>query len=151
MDLRQQYLRQAPQLHTLLLRCRFHMTGEPDKLHPGQMRILIILAEEGCCNQRKLMRELCCSAASVATSVKRLEKSGYVKKEADPDDLRSTRIDLTETGRDLALESIRCMKKLEAIQLAGFSEEELQQMVEFQSRMMENMERFLKSERTKGV
>lgn len=151
MDVRQRYLRQAPQLHTLLVRCRFHMTGEPDKLHPGQMRILIILAEEGCCNQRTLMRELCCSAASVATSVKRLEKSGYVKKETDPDDQRSTRIALTEAGRELALESIQCMKKLETIQLAGFSQEELHQMVNYQDRMMENLKRFLESERTKGV
>ena len=150
MNLRERYLQQAPQLHGLLLRCRFHITGKPDKLHPSQMKILIQMLEEGQCNQRKLVGLMGCSAASVAMSIKRLEKSGYVRKETNPEDLRSTRIALTPVGRQLALESMECMKRLEEIQLSGFSEEEVSQMVAFQERMIENMKRFLREERVKG-
>jgi len=128
------------------------MTGKPDKLHPAQMNILVQLMEEGRCNQRKLVRGMGCSAASVAMSVKRLEKSGYVEKTADPDDLRSTSIALTREGRELALESMEIMKRLEDIQLEGFSQEELEQMVRFQERMIENMKRFLeKDKRGSGI
>ena len=42
------------------------------------------------------------------------------------------------------------MKRLEEIQLSGFSEEEVSQMVAFQERMIENMKRFLREERVKG-
>lgn len=150
MNLRERYLQQTPQLHKLILRCHFHVMSKRDKLHPGQMEILIQMLEEGQCNQRKLVREMGCSAASVAMSIKRLEKSGYVRKEINPEDLRSTRIALTPVGRRLALESVECMKRMEDIQLSGFSEEEVSQMVAFQERMIENMKRFLKEERVKG-
>lgn len=143
MNFRETYTRQTVQLHGLLLRCRFHMMEKSDKLHPSQMKILIQLLKEGRCNQRRLVQGMGCSAASVAMSVKRLEKSGYLEKTADPQDLRSSSIALTSEGRKLAQESLRMMRYLEDIQFEGFSEEELKEMVKFQERMIENIKRFL--------
>ena len=150
MNLKDVYLQQDPQRHSLMVRCRFRLNGKPDELHPGQMGILITLAKNGCCNQRTLVRQMNCSTASVNTSIKRLEKSGYVKKETDPEDLRSTRIALTEAGKALAEQSISCMKEIGEIQLDGFSQEEIEQLITFQNRIMANMERFLEETEKKG-
>ena len=114
------------------------------------MGLLMTLFEEGCCNQRTLVRKMHCSAASVNTSIKRLEKSGYVKKENDPEDQRSTRIALTDLGKNLALESIRQIKEFGDVQLKGFSEEEIRQLVDFQNRIIQNMKDFLKESEKKG-
>ena len=127
----------------LLFRCRFRMVGK-EQIHPGQMGIVITLAQQGGCNQRALAKALRCSAATIAVSVKRLEKSGYVKKAADPDDLRSTRILLTERGEELAERSLRCAEQVATMQLQGFAPEELAQLLSFQHRIRKNMEDYLK-------
>ena len=150
MDLKQEYLKNDPKLHTLTMKCLFRCRGTLEELHPAQMGLLMTLSEEGCCNQRALVRKMHCSAASVATSIKRLEKSGYVKKESDPEDLRSTRIVLTELGKNLALESMRKIDEFGDVQLAGFSQEEIRQLVEFQNRIIHNMKDFLKESEKKG-
>ena len=150
MDLKQEYLKNDPKLHTLTMKCLFRRRESLEELHPAQMGLLMTLFEEGCCNQRTLVKKLHCSAASVATSIKRLEKSGYVKKEDDPEDQRSTRIALTDLGKNLALESIHQIDEFGDVQLKGFSEEELRQLVDFQNRIIYNMKEFLMESEKKG-
>jgi len=150
MDLKQEYLKNDPKIHTLTTKCLFRRREALEELHPAQMGLIMTLFEEGRCNQRTLVRKLHCSPASVNTSIKRLEKSGYVKKEEDPEDHRSTRIALTDSGKNLALESIRQISEFGNVQLKGFSEEEIRQLVEFQNRIIHNMKEFLKKSEKKG-
>ena len=73
-----------------------------------------------------------------------------MKKEDDPEDQRSTRIALTDLGKNLALESSRQIAEFGDVQLKGFSEEELCQLVEFQNRIIQNMKEFLTESEKKG-
>lgn len=71
-------------------------------VYPGQPPLLFTLGRMGACNQADLAKALHISPATIAVSLKRMEKSGFVKRVPDPGDLRSNRIELTERGRRAA-------------------------------------------------
>lgn len=90
-------------------------------------------------SQRDLAQQLRCSPATVAVSLKGLEKNGYVSRMADDKDARRNRVTLTDKGRravDLGGESFRAVDRQ---MLAGFSEEEKTQLNGFLIRMLENL------------
>lgn len=62
----------------------------------GQPPVLDYLSEHGECSQKELSDGINVSPASVAVSVKRMQKSGLITKISDENDLRCNRIALTE-------------------------------------------------------
>lgn len=62
----------------------------------GQPPVLDYLNEHGECSQKELSDGINVSPASVAVSVKRMQKSGLITKISDENDLRCNRIALTE-------------------------------------------------------
>lgn len=65
----------------------------------GQPPVLDYLSEHGECSQKELSDGINVSPASVAVSVKRMQKSGLITKISDENDLRCNRIALTENGK----------------------------------------------------
>lgn len=106
----------------------------------GQPHILFLLREgEDLPDQTELAGRLRVSPATVAASLKSLERMGYITRRSDPDDARKKRIALTDKGRDARA---RCMAVFEWVErqlYAGFSRQELRQMREYYLRMLENM------------
>lgn len=68
-------------------------------LHPGQDLMLSALWREDGVTQAELVRRLGIEAPTVSKALQRLEKGGYVRREADRG--RSRRVHLTEEGRAL--------------------------------------------------
>ena len=71
-------------------------------LYPGQPQILFAIKELAVPTQNDLAIKLKVSKASIGTSLRRLEKSGFVKRSRDKSDTRCIRISLTQKGLDYA-------------------------------------------------
>ena len=89
--------------------------------------------------QKKLAELLHVSPATVANSLKSLERGGYVRKEADPADARCNRVFLTDRGRRAVQECAEVFDAVDQQVLRGFSPGELEQLRSFHQRMLDNL------------
>ncbi|MBC8584107.1 MarR family winged helix-turn-helix transcriptional regulator [Youxingia wuxianensis] len=119
-------------------KCTMKLLTEQD-IHGGQPPILRSLLKLGNCSQRDLAKDLHCSPASIAVSIKRLEKSGMIMKQADQSDLRYNTITLTEKGKKAALTAKDILDKVTKQKFNGFSPEEIEKLQEFLERMKNNL------------
>lgn len=91
---------------------------ENEGLFYGQLPILECVLKKGCCTQREIVEDLEISAPSVATSVKRLVKKGYLEKSISEKDQRVTLISVTELGKE---KTQICRNKFNALDQKVFS------------------------------
>ena len=123
---------------------RLHMqnisgVNENYGLYPGQSRILHTISELNGSTQKELADSLNISPASLAVSVKRLEKAGIVAKAADTSDLRSNRIFITEKGKQIQAESMSELIRFDNQLLQGFGPEEIGRLDEYLTRIQANL------------
>lgn len=112
-----------------------------DVSNPMLLFILSKGLEEGAVipHQKQLSLWLHVSPATVANSLKSLERSGYVHKEQDPQDARRNRISITEKGRQAVLECDKVFESVDSQMLRGFSPEEQAQFLQYQERILNNL------------
>lgn len=89
--------------------------------------------------QKKLAELLHVSPATIANSLKSLERGGYVRKECDPKDARCKQVFITEKGRQAVTRCVQVFDAVDAQLLSGFSPEEQEQLLRFHQRMLDNM------------
>lgn len=70
----------------------------------SQKRILIILGEVGKITQRKLTERLGIQPGSASEVIAKLEDAGYIIRTTSEEDRRTMTIELTEAGKNMALE-----------------------------------------------
>lgn len=95
------------------------------EIHPKQVPLLCILEEKEGVSQKEISQKLNISPPTVAVSIKRLEKAGFVERRADEKDQRMSRIYLTAEGKEIIRKSRLCIEENEKILFKGFSESEL--------------------------
>ncbi len=124
-------------LHFRSTICRFieHGVGE------GQPKILFTLRDEDGVSQAELARQCHLEPATVTATLCRMEKAALIERRADKQDLRVTRVFLTDAGRELTATLDRLNDEIGAECFSGFSDDERQQMAQFYDRMRDNMER----------
>jgi DNA-binding MarR family transcriptional regulator len=74
----------------------------PLGLHPGQEALLLELDRTGPMIQAQLSEALGCEPPSVTLMTRKLEASGYIRRNPAPSDKRASIVDLTDSGRVLA-------------------------------------------------
>lgn len=116
-----------------------HKTASASGLYYGQPPILEYLMENGECTQTCLAEFLHVSPASVAVSIKRMQKSGLVKKVADEGDLRCNRISITPTGKGLISDFRKECDSVDKQLFAGFSDEDIAQFRSYLERLRGNI------------
>lgn len=121
---------------------RYHITKSAQKagLYYGQPMILEYIKEHTACTQKELADSLHISPASVATSIKRLEKSGYVTRLTDKDDIRKNRLFLTDKGLNILTEFRSICDETDREMFKGFSEEECRLLCSFLERLYNNLD-----------
>lgn len=129
------------EIHMVHMKCSFLLMDD-ERMHPGQIALLMTMKALGPSNQRTLAKKMNCSPASIGVSVKRLEKTGLLEKQADERDMRTTRVALTHQGMLLAKKSEAVVNGLMQRKYDGFSEEELTDMNGYLTRIKDNMENF---------
>jgi len=123
----------------LLHRIYIHRAAAKNDIYFGQLPILEYVDKHDKCTQRELAETLQVTAPSIATSIKRMQKTGLLKKEADENDLRCTRISMTEKGRE---QTLKCRSVFDAVDehmFNGFEEEEREQFYGYLNRLVANM------------
>ncbi len=93
-------------------------------ISPVQGLVLISLAEEDHTTSAHLGQRVQLDSATLTGIIDRLEKSGLVERQRNPDDRRAILICLTEKGRQIAREISGISETANREFLAGLSEDE---------------------------
>ena len=109
--------------------------------HPRLMCILHTAGARGADGQtqRELAQLLHVSPAAVATSLKSLEKKGYICREPEPGDARRNRVTLTDKGQRAVDDCFACLQRVTRRAFTGLSNEEQAVLRGFYLRMLDNL------------
>jgi DNA-binding MarR family transcriptional regulator len=133
-------LRTFDRMHKNCIDAELKERGLSEVSHP---LILFVLHEElkdMTASQKEIGDAIGICPSTVAISVKRMEKSGLVRKVTNEYDLRCNDITLTEKGIKSFEECSTAIDKIDKNLLNGFSKEEHDQLKKFYVRMIENLE-----------
>lgn len=129
-------------LHQNYLKRELEKTG----ISKSQRQLLLDIEENPGATQREIAARRNVSTASVAVTVKRLEREGYLVKDTDQKDSRRSCLRLTSRGQKAADESRQLLQHTEASMFSGFSEEEILQFEKLLNRLIKNGESLLQEE-----
>ena len=124
---------------TLLHRYAISTSLSGMKLYRGQPEILEYLNEHGDCSQKELANFLGVTPASIATSLKRMSKSGFIERTSDENDRRINRLRLTEKGKEIRLAGKSECDRVDKAMFSGFSDEEITAFSDMLSRITDNL------------
>ena len=110
----------------------------------GSPRLLVELSQypdgpDQAPTQKELADRLRCAPATIAASLKCLERAGYVIRRTDERDTRRNRISITQAGRDKVEAGMRAFQQVDGYMYHGFSPEEREQVRQFHQRMLDNL------------
>ena len=112
-------------------------------IHHGQHRMLIQLTNPSISHpsQKELAEILGISPAAVATSLKRLEREGYVSRSMTDEDNRKNEIRITEEGLARVNKSRAIFEATDEALFAGFTPEEIDLFTSFLERIDNNLDK----------
>jgi len=93
-------------------------------VYQAQHHLLMRISHDRCASQKDLAMSMDISASTVAVSLKKLEKGGYIKKEMDKGDNRLNKITITEKGNRVIEQSRQIFESAHQRLFEGFTEEE---------------------------
>lgn len=108
-------------------------------IYRGQPEILEFLLKNGECAQKTLAETMGVSAASIATSIKRMCKAGFVERTEDETDRRINRIRITQKGKEVFLAGREECSKVDARMFSGITDEEIEKFSEILIKITENL------------
>ncbi|RCX21009.1 DNA-binding MarR family transcriptional regulator [Anaerobacterium chartisolvens] len=108
-------------------------------LYFGQPRILHTIKELHGATQKEIADKLNVTPASLAVSIKRMERAGLIEKKMSKTDLRRNYITLTEHGTGILNDSYSSLLKMDNKMVQGFSDEELEKLAGYLDRIYENL------------
>lgn len=110
-------------------------------VYRSQHQILMYISANPDATQKDIARMHEVSTATIAVSLKKLEKGGYIRRAVDASDNRCNRLQVTEKGQRVVNQSYEIFQNVEREMFEGFTEEDFQKLEEFLNRMYRNMER----------
>lgn len=123
-------------MHRAVVERQVNDTG----VYRSQHQILMFVSEHPNASQKELAKLYGVSTATIAVSLKKLEKGGYIQRITDEQDNRYNRICITEKGKKVVSDSVNLFCNMENQMFQGFSEDELKRMGEMLDRIRENLE-----------
>lgn len=128
--------------HRSIIDAKFREKG----LYFGQPPILKYLSENKNATQKEIADSLHVSAPSVATSLKRMEEAGLVVRVENKKDARRNSIKLTPKGKELVKYADTLFLRIDDVAYKGFTEEEIDTLIQFLERMNNNLKAFAKED-----
>ena len=101
--------------------------------------LMAYVLEHPGCTQGEVADFLYISAASVATSCKRLEKEGLLERRVDPGNRRKNQLFVTAAGEELTREKRAMLERVNAMTFEGIGEEDKEAFSRVLDRMMDNL------------
>lgn len=116
----------------------------------GSPMILFILDHHGdrgeIASQRELAQALRVSPATIANSLKSLERLGYVEKRPDEQDNRRNRVIITEKGKAAVQQCFQVFCEIDRRMMEGLTEQEQDDLNRLHHKMLENLSGETKNE-----
>lgn len=109
-------------------------------LHFGHPRILLTIDHMEGASQKELAERLRVTPASLATSLKRLEKAGFLERTIDERDSRINKIRLTAKGKEAAVACRMQLFSIDKLMLKGLDEVQQQQLAALLNHVNANLE-----------
>ena len=133
--------------HLMVNVCRLHHTRADQSmerigLFRGQAFLLMILSQHDGMTHSEIAEKLEISPAATTKVIKRMERAGYLQRQADPADERVSRVYLRDGGRALIAEIERAFGKLNRMMFDGLSEPELERFRDLLAHMAANLQRY---------
>lgn len=122
-------------LHRSFLEEKLRRTG----VYRSQHQILMCIHDHPGASQKDIACIYQASTATVAVSLKKLEKGGYIKRDVDEGDNRYNQIRITEKGERLVQQSICLFQRVEDSLFSGFTEAEFAELEGYLDRIRSNM------------
>ena len=108
-------------------------------VYQAQHRLLMIISRWPNLSQKKLAETMEVSTATIAVSLKKLEKAGLITKTMDETDNRLNRIVITDRGNQVVKHSKQIFQSTEKRVFEGFTEEEKSTLTDFMERLHTNL------------
>lgn len=108
-------------------------------IHPSQHHFLMHISLNGACTQNSIAEAMNISAATVAVSLKKLEKGGYIEKRISPEDNRSNLIALTEKGEDVVVKSKLLFEEIDQKMFESVTEEQQELLHKYMEQIINNL------------
>jgi len=93
-------------------------------VYHAQHRLLMEISRNPNASQTDIARSMDVSTATIAVSLKKLEKGGYIKKEMDEGDNRLNQITITDKGNKVVEQSKQIFDSIDRKVFEGFTEAE---------------------------
>ena len=119
---------------------RIHSLLEETGLYPGQPPLLFSLNRRNGQSQRELSQDLNVKASTMAVMIKRMEKTGLIRKEPDENDQRISRIFITEEGKEVCLKLKDIHSQIEEESFKNFTPEEKELLITLMMKLKGNLE-----------
>ncbi len=130
---------EVTRLHRTVLERRLNQTG----VYRSQHQILMYIAKNPNASQKDIARLHHASTATIAVSLKKLEKGGYITRMVDRNDNRYNQIEITDKGQAVINESRQYFQLVEDQMFADFSPDELEQFEGLLGKIKMNLSQFL--------
>lgn len=114
-------------------------------VHPGQAQLLLFLNKNEGLTQKELGEKVDLKPATITIMLNRMEKAGLAERRPDKEDLRISRVYMTEKGRQTEQGLTAAVDKVQQEAYYGFSDEELMLMRRFLLHMKYNLDEAMKS------
>lgn len=108
-------------------------------LYLGQLPILEYIIRNDGCTQQEIAKVLNVTPASIATSTKRLQKSGLVMKKTDESNLRQNVLSVTQKGLDLSQKCRENFNEFDKTFFKGFTDQDLEKIKQDLDRLIANI------------
>lgn len=126
--------------HQKRAQAQLNAGGLEDLGSPPMLFLIRHWSEQGkLASQKELADALHVTPATVAMSLKSLERSGYVEKRGDPSDQRCKRIAITPKGSRAVEQCFTILGQVDEQMFDGFSPEEQEQLNSYHRRMLRNL------------
>ena len=108
----------------------------------SQHRLLLTLSKMGdnVC-QKDLAKQMQVTPAAVAVTLRKLEAADIIEKKTSQKDNRYNRVVITDLGKQIVSDSEKAFRSIDERCFEGFSTQDLKMMLDFLSRMDENLSR----------
>lgn len=122
-------------LHRRVVECRLSGTH----VHRAQHKLLMMISKGTYSSQVEIANHQQVSPATVAVSLKKLEKDGYINRNANHADNRINDLQITEKGQKVVEQSKDVFQQIEKSIVKGFSEDEMKILISYLERMYQNL------------
>lgn len=118
---------------------RMRIEGEKIGVSQGYNKVLFHLTREDGLTQNELVQRTHFKPSTISVTLQKMEFESLVIRKHDNDDLRQTKVYLTDKGRKLDSEIRRNIDETEEILLAGFNAEDIEDIKIKLDRMRSNI------------